>query len=134
MNTVKLIRGKPTEYGQFGKLYDAMGVLCETLLPDDAFPDGEYELKLVYSNRFSRNYGHDLIWICREPNVTYDKAVHHNLIHVGNTLDDTEGCLLVGNAKNNKQLLGSRIAYQRVYPILKKLIKEDTTMLKVQTK
>lgn len=42
------------------------------------------------------------------------------LIHIGNTDADSEGCLLVGSSFMNGKLVGSTIAYEKLY---KKVVK-----------
>ncbi len=47
----------------------------------------------------------------------------HILIHIGNTDDDTAGCLLVGDGQNNNLVSEARItkstaAYKRIYPTI----------------
>lgn len=41
------------------------------------------------------------------------------LIHIGNTDDDTEGCLLVGNKSlTSGKIEDSTLAYKKIYPII----------------
>ncbi|MFN8354156.1 MAG: DUF5675 family protein [Spirosomataceae bacterium] len=65
---------------------------------------------------------HDMIWLREVPNFEFI------LIHWGNTADDTEGCLLVGDAlgivKGNEAVLHSRTYYKSIYPQLYPLIKQ----------
>jgi hypothetical protein len=58
-----------------------------------------------------------MLHITNVPNFT------HILIHIGNTDDDTAGCLLVGestfsNIKQAGRIDSSTIAYKRIYPII----------------
>ncbi len=55
--------------------------------------------------------------------VTQVPNFSHILIHIGNTDDDTEGCLLVGestysNVKQIGRINSSTIAYKRIYPVI----------------
>jgi hypothetical protein len=55
-----------------------------------------------------------MIWVKDVPNFEYI------LIHCGNTVKDTEGCILVGEAiiESNGVLLNSRSAYNNFYPLI----------------
>lgn len=83
-------------------------------------PDGVYELKLRthggfherYLEKFDFHIG--MIEICDVPNFT------DVLIHIGNTDDDTAGCLLVGdsatqNVTREGFIGNSSNAYKRIY-------------------
>lgn len=82
---------------------------------ETAIPDGTYKLGLRYSPSFTprKNYGHDLLWIKDVPNFEYI------LIHIGNTVDDTSGCLLLGEnlgvVKGKIAILQSKKAYDSFY-------------------
>jgi hypothetical protein len=41
------------------------------------------------------------------------------LIHIGNTADDTEGCILVGENKVKGQVINSTVTFRRLYETLK---------------
>lgn len=64
---------------------------------------------------------HDLIWVLDVPNFQFI------LFHWGNTDDDTEGCLVVGNSigmiGKQEGVLNSRVTYQEIYPTIYPLIK-----------
>ena len=53
-------------------------------------PAGTYPLAMRHSPRFSPKLGHDMIWVQNVPGFEYI------LIHTGNTISHTEGCLIVG--------------------------------------
>jgi hypothetical protein len=53
-------------------------------------PQGTYNLGLRYSPHFSPKLGHDMIWVKDVPGFEFI------LIHTGNTINDTEGCLILG--------------------------------------
>lgn len=64
-------------------------------------PEGKYEIELKKQSRFDKKYEKrirnykGMLHILNVPNY---KGV---LIHIGNTAEDTAGCLLVGNRVNN---------------------------------
>ena len=93
--TYQLIRIQRSSGGIIGRLYGPSGWACWTLVRDNehVVPDGEYPIKRVNSP----SQGPDSIWICREPEREYWRAEHHNLIHAGNYVGDSEGCELVGD-------------------------------------
>lgn len=108
---------------------------------ETAIPQGTYDLDTRFSPRFSRFFDYDsksktlisndkrtgkhpLIWIKNVPNFEFI------LIHWGNTDDDSDGCLIVGDKlgviKGQTAVLNSRIFYRRIYPILiEELLKKD---------
>lgn len=99
----------------FGKLYLNGAYECETLEDQDrnledggakvfgktAIPRGKYIVIIDYSTRFKRDLPHVL-------NVPQFEGIR---IHSGNTVEDTEGCILVGNTKVGNQVLQSRVAF-----------------------
>lgn len=114
-----------------GMLLEGDSFLCYTL-EDEArevkvagetrIPAGEYEVTLRTVGGKHAKYGRrypdihkGMLWVRDVPGFKYV------LIHVGNTDDDTEGCLLLGDSSvQNITLEGSigasRNAYRRVYP------------------
>lgn len=54
-------------------------------------PLGDYPLGTRMSPKFSPRLGHDMIWVMDVPDYQFI------LIHTGNTISDTEGCLIIGN-------------------------------------
>ncbi len=101
-------------------------------------PAGSYKLKLRehggfftrYTKRWSWHKG--MIELLDVPNFT------DILIHLGNSDDDTAGCILVGNtAKVNTidpgelNLLDSTSAYRRIYPIIREAIEQGEVILEI---
>jgi hypothetical protein len=62
-----------------------------TKIPKETcIPLGTYDLGVRFSPYFSPKLGHDMIWVQNVPGFQYI------LIHTGNTITDTEGCLILG--------------------------------------
>lgn len=83
-------------------------------------PDGTYSIELRteggfdqrYTYKFGKNFHKGMLWIKDVPGFEYI------FIHIGNTDDDTAGCLLVGTtADKNKNFIGNSTgAYKSFYP------------------
>ena len=77
-----------------------------------AIPAGTYKVGLRNSPRFSGKFKHDMLWVQNVPGFEFI------LIHWGNTVDDTEGCLLVGQTigviGGKVAVLNSQMAYLRL--------------------
>lgn len=85
-------------------------------------PAGEYEIKYRtvggFHSRYSRTYGskhYGMLELQNVPNYEYI------LIHIGNFIKDTSGCILVGMGANattsgNDTIGASKLAYEYIYP------------------
>jgi hypothetical protein len=101
-----------------GKLYVDEELECYTLEDPErlakihgktAIPDGRYEVVISQSPRFGR----ELPLLLNVPNF---EGVR---IHPGNTADDTEGCILVGETTNGTSIGQSKAAFDRLFKKLK---------------
>ena len=73
-----------------------------------AIPTGKYDVILTFSPRFKRVL----------PLLLNVKGFEGIRIHAGNTAEDTEGCLLVGENKEKGKVLNSRATFERLMAIL----------------
>ena len=73
-----------------------------------AIPTGKYDVILTFSPRFKRIL----------PLLLNVKGFEGIRIHPGNTAEDTEGCLLVGENKEKGKVLNSRATFERLMAIL----------------
>ena len=104
------------------KKHDTMFVQqCDTLEPQwrdletqpkvigkTAIPKGEYKIVMAPSYKFHRNMPY-LIGVPQFEGI---------MIHPGNTVKDTMGCILVGT-KNSSGLAHSRLTFEKIMKILK---------------
>ena len=115
-----LDRGQYDKHSTVGDLYvngvwelvtleDQVRPLGEKVRGETAIPEGTYDLLLTYSPRFKR----DLPLLIHVPGFDGIR------IHPGNTVEDTEGCILVGEnvtfAAGVPFLTHSRAAFDRLY-------------------
>lgn len=97
-------------------------------------PAGTYEIKLrttgtthaAYSKRFPGMHKGTL-------HIQDIPGFKYVLIHIGNTDEDTLGCILVGSDVRDWKLLNSTIAYKKMYPkIAAELEKGNRVTITVQ--
>ena len=107
---IKLIRNQPQGKALFGQLYVDGEYFCDTLENTDyAIPTGFYRLRVTMSPRFK-------IFLPILDGVIGRSGIR---IHAGNTIQDTEGCILVGEADlPNLRLLSSLKTLHRLCDIL----------------
>ncbi|MBP3774873.1 MAG: hypothetical protein ILA34_05950 [Bacteroidaceae bacterium] len=73
-------------------------------------PDGFYQLVLTHSPRFGRTL----------PLLRHVPHFEGVRIHAGNTVHDTQGCILVGQALAPGRLRASRAALERLMRLLER--------------
>lgn len=102
-----LIRDSIINGAVLGSLYVGGVKVCDTLENrEKLIPCGEYNLNVSKSPKFGRTL----------PLVYNDKVPMHRgiRIHVGNSVKDTTGCILVGFQRNGDRLVNSRNAESAV--------------------
>jgi len=101
-------------------------------------PDGTYNIKLRtvgghharYLKKFGEDFHKGMLWIQDVPGFEYI------LIHIGNTTDDTAGCLLVGStADKNRGFTGnSGNTYKEIYSkVARAIINGDEVTISYKT-
>ncbi len=106
-----LNRTVSNKYGTFGTL-DFDGLKLSTLEPSrPLISAGSYLVTFTYSPRFGEKIPYKE-YKGLVPLVNGVKGHEGIRIHVGNYLQDTQGCILVGSYKDNKMLYDSRKAYR----------------------
>lgn len=136
-------REAPRAHEMFGTLSLGGRNLCRTLedIPRNkkvwgqtAIPNGTYRLSLVeksgFNSRYQKRWGAEwhpgIITINDVPGFTYIR------MHMGNSHLDTAGCPLVGTRTSEFRggwLHESRIAYERIYPIVRDSILAGDTCI-----
>lgn len=101
--------------------YRTVKVWGETRIPDGTYPvelrtEGGFHYK--YKKRYGEGFHKGMLWIKDVPGFEYV------LIHIGNTDEDTAGCLLVGTtADKDRNFVGaSGAAYKSLYPKIARAI------------
>ena len=157
---IKLIRNRPQGKALFGQLYVDGEYFCDTLENTDyAIPAGFYRLDVTFSPRWQVLlpilYG---VWGYRNgvasssSGQSYSTSTQHYStspprstkrtgirIHAGNTIDHTEGCILVGERdpakgrEKEQRLLSSAKTLHRLRDVLlnHKNITNDETYIEV---
>lgn len=112
---LELVRCRVSEYGTFGKLYIDDVFECYTLEPVMPVPVGVYDITLnVVSPKFKFRspYTKHKGKVPRLLNVPLHSGI---LIHIGNFVKDTAGCILVGTRSSLVRLYNSTDAYLNLY-------------------
>ena len=125
---IRLIRNKPQGNAITGRLVVDDGPLSmDTLEPwQYAIPAGFYRLRLTYSPRFQE------VLPLLDGVLGYARQPHNGIrrtgirIHAGNTIADSQGCILVGKADtSNQRLVSSRKALNQLRDYLLNYLKQN---------
>jgi hypothetical protein len=89
-------------------------------------PEGRYRITFRKEGGFHQRYSSQfssihkgMLWVRDVPGFEYI------LIHLGNTDKDTDGCILVGDTVKKGFLGESKVAYQRIYPIVASALEKN---------
>jgi|TARA_R110000796_G_scaffold71797_8_gene162828 hypothetical protein len=100
----------------------------EKVKGETRIPKGKYQITLRTVGGFDKRYEgkfpkmhKGMLWVRDVPGFEYI------LIHIGNTEENTAGCLLVGDSADMKGMIGrSTNAYKNIYPrISNELLKDN---------
>jgi hypothetical protein len=128
------------DYSQ-GLLFVNGTFVCDTLedgvrdikIPNKtAIPYGRYKVELrnlgglntKYKNKFSELHK-GMIWLKKVPNFTFI------YIHIGNTINDSAGCILVGDKSSAGKLGNSTSTYKQIYPMISDAIEQEDVYITV---
>lgn len=86
-----------------------------------AIPTGTYKVTLdVVSNRFKSSSFFQEVCGAKLPRLLNVPGFDGILIHTGNTAEDTDGCLIVGENKIKGKVVNSRETFKKLYSELLK--------------
>lgn len=84
-----------------------------------AIPTGTYQISLnTVSPKYSKRKYYKQLCGGKVPRLLGVKGYDGVLIHIGNTADDTAGCILVGENKKVGKVINSTKAFEKLYNIL----------------
>ena len=122
--------------GVLGQLFSGDHFLCYTLEPPEdrpehpCIPAGTYKLSLAFSPHFTPVLGHDMIHVEDVPGRS------NILIHPGNYLRDTLGCIMPGRTFSTDgpeyEIYASRDAYSMLYPLVSGAILSEGVTLTIE--
>jgi len=122
MKTIRVQRKEETEKATFGELYVDDEKIGQTLEPpwrnnkisESCIPPGEYDA-YIRSKETSR-WDYDVIQL---RDVFNRSAIQ---IHIGNYINDTKGCILIGKGRGKNAVWNSTDAYEE---LMSKLDEEE---------
>lgn len=132
MMKLKIERKYLKEDYTIGKLFINDVYFCDTLedkvrnLPKEpkvygqtAIPYGIYEIEMSYSNKFKKQMPYLI-------NVPYFQGI---MIHVGNSAEDSHGCILVGKNKVKGKVVESRSTFDKLYIRINEAIQNNEKVI-----
>jgi hypothetical protein len=90
-------------------------------LPGSAIPPGIYPVTLSPSPKFQKIAQTNAWFAPYADSIPHIDDIPNRstiLIHVGNTVDDTDGCILVGQAHSEDSVSGSRSAFAALHALI----------------
>lgn len=95
-------------------------ILNKKVKHETAIPTGTYDILMnVVSPKYSNSAYYLLICKGKVPRLDNIKGYSGVLIHTGNTAADSSGCILVGYNKVKGKVINSKVAFEKLYNILK---------------
>lgn len=105
-----------------GKITHSTRYICDTLEPSKydrqhpCIPVGRYRVVYTYSPKFKK----EMPLLLNVPHRSYIR------IHTGNTVKDTDGCIIVGENKVKGMVINSKTCFDKLDKEMKKYIASDT--------
>lgn len=121
--TIYLYRSQSNSFGTFGKLH-IKGSEFHTLEPvRPLIPVGNYLVTFTYSPKFSNKFPYKNY---KGVPLVNGVPLHEGIrIHIGNSLKDTNGCILIGHNSDGTILYDSSHAYQSFMGLLSSIISSN---------
>lgn len=92
-----------------------------------AIPSGTYNVTLdIISPKYSKSHYYMNLCKGKVPRLLDVPGFEGILIHTGNTAEDTEGCLIVGENKIKGKVINSKIIFEKLY---KELLKDKDNLI-----
>lgn len=120
---LRLIRDSFTDAATMGELFIEQEHVCFTLelpnrdgLPNSCIPQGIFKVELAPSPKFLQS--HDPFVEQYASAMPHINGIPHRsliMIHFGNTVADTDGCVLIGLDRSGETVLESRAAFKDLY-------------------
>lgn len=132
MADFELIRKYPKKDYIIGQLFYKGEKVCDTLerpyqRVHGAIPQGTYEITIqVQSPRYSVVKRHMDLCEAKMPRLLHVPGRSGILIHTGNRVEDTQGCILVGENKAKGAVLNSFETFKKLYSILTSINRNAT--------
>ncbi|MCK5077393.1 MAG: SH3 domain-containing protein [Calditrichia bacterium] len=107
----------------------------EKVTGETRIPAGEYSVVFRTEGRLHEKYKQKFPQMHKGMlHVTNVPDFQYILIHIGNTDDDTAGCLLVGETANTNiedegRITSSTNAYNKIYPVIAKALENDENVI-----
>lgn len=96
-------------------------IMKKKVMHKTAIPTGTYDITMnIISPRFSRRQFYQNLCKGRVPRLLNVPGFDGILIHVGNTANDSSGCILVGKNSQVGKVLNSTATFTKLYNILDK--------------
>lgn len=123
------IKRKPKTKAQMGDFFIDDKLICQTLEPLDCIPTGKYNLVINRSNRFKKLM--PLLYNTPDDEVEGNGRIWNGIrIHAGNTIKDTQGCILVG-FNDLDSLTDSKFCFDGIMDRLIEYYREPNDILKI---
>lgn len=136
---IKLIRFDKKEDYTIGGLYLEDIFTCWTLedeerevkvMHETCIPEGTYEVEFMETiTPLTKKYREKYDWFNKHLHVKDVPGFTGIYLHIGNTDDDTSGCILVGAVAEPGRILRSTETFKKVYEIISEVLNNDIKVI-----